>query len=118
MKIKLLTNDNINEIKNLYDNIRKNTYTLWDNDYPNEELIKLDIERKGLWGVFSNDELIAINDITPVAEIKNEIITLLESADGFVANLGSIKEKLQKKYPDFDSRNYGCSKFSKFNSYP
>ena len=54
------------------------------------------------------------NEITPIEEIKNEIIVLLESADGFVENLGSIKEKLQKKYPDFDSRNYGCSKFSKF----
>ena len=54
------------------------------------------------------------NEITPIEEIKNEIIVILESADGFVENLGSIKEKLQKKYPDFDSRNYGCSKFSKF----
>lgn len=54
------------------------------------------------------------NEITPIKEIKNEIITLLELEDGFVENVGVIKEKLQKKYPDFDSRNYGCSKFSKF----
>lgn len=59
-------------------------------------------------------DVVLDNDITPIDEIKNEIIVLLESADGFVENLGSIKEKLQKKYPDFDSRNYGCSKFSKF----
>ena len=62
----------------------------------------------------SNTQVILDNEITPIEEIKNEIIVLLESADGFVENLGSIKEKLQKKYPDFDSRNYGCSKFSKF----
>lgn len=62
----------------------------------------------------SDSHTILDNEITPIEEIKNEIIILLESADGFVENLGSIKEKLQKKYPDFDSRNYGCSKFSKF----
>lgn len=62
----------------------------------------------------SDTQVVLDNEITPIEEIKNEIITLLESADGFVENLGSIKEKLQKKYPDFDSRNYGCSKFSKF----
>ena len=62
----------------------------------------------------SDAQIILDNEITPIEEIKNEIIVILESADGFVENLGSIKEKLQKKYPDFDSRNYGCSKFSKF----
>lgn len=61
MQIKLLTNKNIKEILNLYDDIRNNTYTLWDNGYPNEELIKWDIERKGLWGVFDNNKLIAIS---------------------------------------------------------
>ncbi len=62
----------------------------------------------------SDTQTVFDSEITPIEEIKNEIIVLLESADGFVENLGSIKEKLQKKYPDFDSRNYGCSKFSKF----
>ncbi|MBQ7115460.1 MAG: NYN domain-containing protein [Clostridia bacterium] len=62
----------------------------------------------------SDTQVILDNEITPIEEIKNEIITLLELEDGFVENVGVIKEKLQKKYPDFDSRNYGCSKFSKF----
>ncbi len=62
----------------------------------------------------STDESIIDNEITPIEEIKKEIIAVLEAKDGFVENLGGIKEKLQKKYPDFDSRNYGCSKFSKF----
>lgn len=60
MQIKLLTNKYIKEIKNIYQDIRENSYTLWDNDYPSEELIKWDIERKGLWGVFDNNALIAI----------------------------------------------------------
>lgn len=62
----------------------------------------------------SDTQVVLDNEITPIEEIKNEIITLLELEDGFVENVGVIKEKLQKKYPDFDSRNYGCSKFSKF----
>lgn len=61
MEIKLLTNDDIEDIKNLYELIRNNTYTLWDNGYPSEELIKWDIERNGLWGVFDNNSLIAIS---------------------------------------------------------
>lgn len=62
----------------------------------------------------SDTHTVLDNEITPIDEIKNEIMIFLESEDGFVENIGAIKEKLQKKYPDFDSRNYGCSKFSKF----
>lgn len=61
MEIKLLTKNEIDDIKNLYKNIRENTYTLWDENYPNEELINWDIERKSLYGVFENDTLIAIS---------------------------------------------------------
>ncbi len=60
MEIKLLEKSDINIIKNLYNDIRNNTYTIWENDYPSKELINWDIERKGLWGVFENDNLIAI----------------------------------------------------------
>ena len=60
MEIRLLTNENINEIKELYSDIKNNTYTLWDENYPSEELILWDIERKGLWGVFDKQTLIAI----------------------------------------------------------
>jgi len=61
MEIKLLTNENIKEIKNLYNDIKKNTFTLWDDNYPSEELIKWDISRKGLWGVFDGETLVAIS---------------------------------------------------------
>ena len=60
MNINLLKKENINEILNLYDDIKKNTYTLWDKDYPSKELIEWDIERKGLFGAFDNGELIAV----------------------------------------------------------
>ena len=60
MEIKRLEKENVNEIVNLYDDIRNNTYTLWDNGYPSEELIIFDIERKGLWGVIEGGEIIAV----------------------------------------------------------
>ncbi len=59
MQIKLLTNKNIEQIKDLYNDIKANAFTLWDDNYPNEELINWDIERKCLWGVFDNRELVA-----------------------------------------------------------
>lgn len=61
MEIRLLTNKDIQDIQNLYEYIKIYTYTLWDKDYPSEELIKWDIERNGLWGVFDNNFLIAIS---------------------------------------------------------
>ena len=61
MEIKLLTNKQIENIKNLYADIKNNTFTLWGNDYPSEELIRWDIERNGLWGVFDDDDLIAVS---------------------------------------------------------
>ena len=59
-------------------------------------------------------EVSAEKEITPISEIKNEVMAFLESNDGYVENLAKVKDNLQKKFPDFDSRNYGCSKFSKF----
>ena len=61
-----------------------------------------------------NAEASAEKEITPINEIKNEVMAFLESNDGYVENLSLVKNNLQKKFPDFDSRNYGCSKFSKF----
>ncbi len=60
MDIRLLTNTQIKDIQNLYNDIKNYTYTLWDEDYPSEEIIKWDIERNGLWGVFDNNLLVAI----------------------------------------------------------
>ena len=60
MQIVKLTKDRLLEIKKLYEDIKTNTYTLWDEGYPSEELILWDIERGGLYGAMEGDELIAI----------------------------------------------------------
>ncbi len=61
MTIKLLDLNCFDKIKTLYNDIRMHTFTLWDDDYPSDELIKFDIERRGLYGVFDKNELIAVS---------------------------------------------------------
>lgn len=53
--------------------------------------------------------------ITPLEEIKSDIIECLESNDKREGvNIGEIKRYLKNKHSDFDTRNYGCAKFSTF----
>lgn len=60
MQIKFLTERDIAQIEELYRDIKENSITFWDKDYPSTQLIKYDIERKGLWGAFEGDELVGI----------------------------------------------------------
>lgn len=98
MEIRLLTKENIEEIKNLYADIKKNTYTLWDDNYPSEELILWDIERKGLWGVFDNKTLIAITFIGERCEDGEENFTWQDTFKkrGTFARIG-VSPKYQNK---------------------
>lgn len=71
-----------------------------------------------------NEENISLSDnkaeqeetsITPLEEIKSDIIECLESNDKRKGvNIGEIKRHLKNKHSDFDTRNYGCAKFSTF----
>lgn len=98
MEIKLLTEDKLEEIKNLYDDIRNNTYTLWDNNYPSEELIKWDIQRKGLWGVFDDKKLIAVTFLGERCEDGEEDYSWKDNFDrrGTFARIG-VSPKYQNK---------------------
>lgn len=75
MEIKLLKKENFYEIKQLYADIKNKTYTLWDDNYPSDELISYDIERKCLWGVFDNQSLIAITFLGERCEDDEEGFT-------------------------------------------
>ena len=79
MEIKRLTKKYIGDIMSLYDDIRNNTYTLWDNNYPSEELVNYDIERNGLWGVFDKNKLIAISFAGERCEDNEEDFTWKDS---------------------------------------
>lgn len=53
------------------------------------------------------------SSITPIEDIKNCIFDLINAGDG-KTQLGGLKSTIKTKFPDFDERNYGYSKFSTF----
>lgn len=98
MVIKLLNKDYIESALNLYEDIRKHTYTFWDDGYPSRELIEWDIERKGLFGAFENEELIAIAFLGERCEDGEENFTWKDSfiRRGTFARIG-VSPKHQNK---------------------
>lgn len=57
----------------------------------------------------------AASSITPRKEIEMEILSMLSQKEaGARIQISVIKDALQRKYSDFDERNYGFSKFSVF----
>ena len=98
MEIRLLKKEDLNEIKELYLDIKNNTYTLWDENYPSEELILWDIERKGLWGVFDKQTLIAVTYVGERCEDGEENFTWqhIFKKRGTFARIG-VSPKYQNK---------------------
>ncbi|MBE6072091.1 MAG: NYN domain-containing protein [Clostridium butyricum] len=64
----------------------------------------------------SNSTSYKDESLTNIETIKKEIINIIsdiqESESG--VNIGEVGQKLIKRYPDFDVRNYGYSKLSRF----
>ena len=79
MEIRGLTKNDVDEALKLYDEIKKRTYTLWDDGYPSKELIEWDIERKGLFGAYENNALIAIAFLGERCEDGEENFTWKDS---------------------------------------
>ena len=52
------------------------------------------------------------NTMNQIQEIWNQIEDYLQNHEN--KNLSKIKERIQKKFPDFDHRDYGYHKFSEF----
>ena len=54
--------------------------------------------------------------LTPIKEIKSSIYKIIDenSNRGKDTYIGEIGSRLMNKYPDFDVRNYGCTKLSTF----
>ena len=52
------------------------------------------------------------NTMNQIQEIWNQIEDYLQNHEN--KNLSKIKERIQKKFPDFDHRDYGYQKFSEF----
>lgn len=58
-EIRLLTTDDLKQITDLYAAIKRDGSTVWDADYPSEDLVRFDIARNGLYGVFDGCDLVA-----------------------------------------------------------
>jgi len=57
-----------------------------------------------------------VKNMTDISIIKNTIIKMMNEVDAEdqSMNMGELGSKLVKRYPDFDVRNYGDTKLSKF----
>ena len=53
-----------------------------------------------------------VTKITTIEKALKQIILARDDENGM--NISSLGNSLQRRYPDFDTRNYGASKFSKF----
>lgn len=61
----------------------------------------------------NNNARLIEKDETEKKKIEQVIINVIEKNGGKI-KIGSIKNELRKDYPNFDQKNYGYSKFSKF----
>lgn len=61
------------------------------------------------------EQKVGINNINKLVEAIKIIITEISDEDGW-AFLGKLGDTLNKRYPDFDTRNYGFSKLTPFLS--
>ena len=57
-----------------------------------------------------------VTELTKLSTVKKTILTIIDevSDEDQWAFAGDIGRILQKRYPDFDQRNYGCKKFTQF----
>ncbi|MGN1014360.1 MAG: NYN domain-containing protein [Butyricicoccus sp.] len=56
----------------------------------------------------------ALENVTSTETLEKAILAMLNESDEGELHLGEVGSRLAKKFPDFDSRNYGYSKLSVF----
>ncbi|WMJ88661.1 NYN domain-containing protein [Anaerocolumna sp. MB42-C2] len=76
-----------------------------------EDGISNNKESKGLLLTESQD---IVKNMTDLSVIKNTIIKMMNESEEQSMNMGELGSRLVKRYPDFDVRNYGDTKLSKF----
>ncbi len=57
-----------------------------------------------------------MDNVTPVELLEKAVLEMLSERDDGCMGLGLVGNRLSKKFPDFDARNYGYSKLSVFIS--
>lgn len=81
-----------------------------------EALQNINISSNGNKVSINCDKNEGVKIMTDIDTIKNAIIKMLNEVDDEdqSINMGELGDKLVKRYPDFDVRNYGDTKLSKF----
>jgi len=81
-----------------------------------ENDMEADNSSKNVKIVTSQDNVDAGKNMTDISVIKTAIIKMMNEADEDEQrmNMGELGSRLVKRYPDFDVRNYGDTKLSKF----
>ncbi len=71
---------------------------------------------KAIKSIASTESLEAGKNMTDISVIKAAILKMMNEVDedGQRMNMGELGSRLVKRYPDFDVRNYGDTKLSKF----
>ena len=72
-----------------------------------------DVEDKSDAAESASDKQSAVTDLTTISESIKDII-IENGDDNNAINMGELGSRLQKRHPDFDTRNYGYAKFSTF----
>ena len=55
-----------------------------------------------------------VRELNNVTDVQKEIAALIQKNGGTIDNLSVLYEQLKKKYPSFDLKDYGYSRFSSF----
>ena len=81
-----------------------------------EEEVKNSIEKNHDKPSDKNNTEKEKNSITPLNRVKNEINNIIQinENNGTATYLASLKSSLQRRYNDFDERNYGYNSMKKF----
>lgn len=78
--------------------------------------VESDIAKASMKGTVSAESLEAGKNMTDLTVIKAAILKMMNEVDEDAQrmNMGELGSRLVKRYPDFDVRNYGDTKLSKF----
>lgn len=117
MEIKKLNKENLKEIMLLYNDIKTNSHTFWEDGYPNEELVLFDIERNGLYGGFQNGKLVAIcfagerceeneEDFTWKQPFKKRASFVRIGVSPSVQRCGLAKQMLERVFADLRKEGF------------
>ena len=99
----------VNNLKNDFNKDKKNNSS-------KDSEIESDDNSKTIKNLTSTENVDIVKNMTDINVIKTAILKMMNEVDeeDQSMNMGELGSRLVKRYPDFDVRNYGDTKLSKF----